>query len=354
MNETTQRPIFVSYSREDIDRATNLVDALTDEDIAVFWDGNIDGGLHWRNVIPDAIDKAAAVVVLWTKNSVNSKWVLEEAERGERLKILVPVMFEGDVTIPFGFGEIQCFDLIGWINERSPQFNQLVKRLQAMIERRKRGPYYEILPWNEYTFDQAKSATTELQHLSGTIKELGEVLVTNRPVVNDVNVALGEVAKTYRAVQKAIETFLFPSIESGPIDGKPYIQMESGSLESTIKSGSGHCTRILTLYRRHRGLRDAIKAKVSTEKLEEIDNAFDVLSTADGDLFEQLSSIGWTLTSEAEVIATILTAGRIEAARDRIRNDRKRLQPIRKSLNTAIDELQDAQETLGYAESSNN
>ena len=64
MSDSADRPIFVSYSREDTDRVGKLVDALTDEEFFVFWDENIGGGQRWRDVIPDAINKAAAVVVL--------------------------------------------------------------------------------------------------------------------------------------------------------------------------------------------------------------------------------------------------------------------------------------------------
>jgi hypothetical protein len=262
-------------------------------------------------------------------------------------------MFEGNVAIPFGFGGIQSVDLTGWAGERSPQFNQLVERLRSMVERRRHGPYSERPPWDEHTFDHVKDAASELQHLTGTIQEIGEVLINYRPVVNDVKAALDEVAKTYRAVRKAIEIFLSPALESGPIDGKPYLQMESGSLKSTIKSGRGHRTLILTLYRRHRGLRDAVKGRVDAEKLKEIDKAFDVLSYADNDLFERLSTIGWILTAEAEDITTMLIEGRSESARDRIRDGRTKLQPLRRSLTAAIEDLQDAQETLGYAESTN-
>ena len=91
---------------------------------------------------------------------------------------------------------------------------------------------------------------------------------------------------------------------------------------------------------------------MDTKKLEEIDRAFDALGTSDVDLFDQLSLIGSTLTAEAEVIASMLTEGRTEAARDRIRDGRTKLQPLRKSLTAAVDDLQDAQQKLGYAGSS--
>jgi TIR domain len=349
MSNSADRPIFVSYSREDADRSGRLVDTLTDEGLSVFWDGNIGGGQRWRDVIPDAIYKAASVVVLWTKHSVQSNYVREEAGLGGQLNILMPVMFEGNVDIPFGFRETQCFDLSAWAGERSPELNRLVTALRAMVERRRRGPYHGSQPWNEHTFDQQAHATSELQSLSGTVRELGEVLAENRPVTNDVNATLDEVGKSYGAVRDAIEEFLSPAFESGPIDGRPYLRMEDGSLETTINKGLGHCTLILTLYRRHRGLRDAVARRVDAKKLQEIDSAFDQLSTADGDLFQRLSSIGWMLTAESEVIATLLTAGRTEAARERIRKGRENLQPLRKQLTAAINELQEAQRNLGYA-----
>ena len=84
------------------------------------------------------------------------------------------------------------------------------------------------------------------------------------------------------------------------------------------------------------------KATGGCKEAGEIDAAFDKLSTADGDMFLQLSHIGWMLTAESEVIATMLTAGHTEAARDRIRKGRENLQPLRKQLTAAISELQEA------------
>lgn len=350
MSNFTDRPIFVSYSRADTDRAGKLADALTDEGFSIFWDDNIGGGQRWREVIPDAIDKAAAMVVLWTRNSLNSKYVREEAGRGEDLNILLSVLFEGDVELPFGFRETQCFNLCGWAGERTPEFTQLMTRLRAMVDRRRRGPFHVAQPWGEHTFDHLEHATSELQNLSGTVRGLGEVLVGDRPVTKDVSATLDEVGKTYHVVRDAIQAFLSPAFESGSVDAEPYRRMEDGSLESRIKQGLGHCTRILTLYRRHRGLRDAVKLRVDAKKLQEVDSAFDVLSNADGDLFERLSQIGWMLTNESEVIATMLAAGETEAARDRIREGREKLQPLRKRLTAAIGELQDAQQALGYAQ----
>ena len=90
-------------------------------------------------------------------------------------------------------------------------------------------------------------------------------------------------------------------------------------------------------------------SRIDAKKLQEVDHAFDVLSTADGDMFMTLSHIGSIITSESEAISTLITGNKNKSARDRIRRDRALLQPLRKQLTAAISELQNAQQKLGYA-----
>src|SRR5688572_17980617 len=141
MDEASDRPIFVSYARDDVSRVAKLVDALADEGIAVWWDENLDAGQRWRDVLPEAIDKAAAVLVLWTNRSAVSDYERAEAEQGRQRNMLLPVKFEGGVEVPMPFGEIQNHDLCGWDGERSADFDRLVRTIRVMVERRRRGPY---------------------------------------------------------------------------------------------------------------------------------------------------------------------------------------------------------------------
>ena len=53
--------------------------------------------------IPESNDKAAAVVVLWTKSYVASEYVREQAEIADGAKIFFAVSFEGDVDVLFRF-----------------------------------------------------------------------------------------------------------------------------------------------------------------------------------------------------------------------------------------------------------
>ena len=59
------------------------------------------------------MDAAKCIVVLWSKQSIHSNWVLEEADIGKRRGILVPAKID-PVVPPLGFGLIQAADLTDW------------------------------------------------------------------------------------------------------------------------------------------------------------------------------------------------------------------------------------------------
>jgi hypothetical protein len=72
-------------------------------------------------------------MVLWSKQSVTSDWVVEEAEEGRKRHILVPVFIE-DVLPPMGFRRIQAADLIDWDGAgTSPAFQRLVGDIAAIL-----------------------------------------------------------------------------------------------------------------------------------------------------------------------------------------------------------------------------
>src|SRR5215510_11600782 len=126
--------IFISYSSEDEDRIRPLVNALEKTGWSVFWARNIPAGKTWRQVIGSEILGCRSLVVVWTKSSVTSEWVLEEAEIGKSKRNLVPVLLD-EVEPPFGFGNIQAANLVDWNGDASsPIFSHLIaaiRRLEA-------------------------------------------------------------------------------------------------------------------------------------------------------------------------------------------------------------------------------
>jgi hypothetical protein len=102
--------IFVSYAREDETRIAQLARALASTGKTVFWDRHIPAGKSWRTWIGRALEGARCVVVAWTRSSVESEWVIAEAEEARRRGVLVPVLLDR-VDPPLGFRQIQAADL---------------------------------------------------------------------------------------------------------------------------------------------------------------------------------------------------------------------------------------------------
>src|SRR5438045_5935700 len=74
--------VFVSYAREDQDKARLLAGALAAQGWSVWWDRHIPLGKSFDRVIEEEIASAKCVVVLWSRHSVDSDWVRSEAEEG--------------------------------------------------------------------------------------------------------------------------------------------------------------------------------------------------------------------------------------------------------------------------------
>jgi len=125
--------IFISYARQDCPRAEAIAKALEAQGWSVWWDRDIRAGETFRRVIGEAIDKARSVVVLWSEQSVDSDWVIEEASLGKKRKILIPALID-DVDLPLGFGSIQTADLTRWGGDATaPGFLRLCSSIAALI-----------------------------------------------------------------------------------------------------------------------------------------------------------------------------------------------------------------------------
>jgi len=129
----SQPDVFLSYAREDEARARQLATALGQRGFSVFWDREIPPGQTWHSYIGEALANARCVVVAWSRHSVASQWVLEEASEGKDRNVLVPVLFEA-VPPPFGFRAIQAASLIDWRpGQRSAAFEGLLGAIRRIV-----------------------------------------------------------------------------------------------------------------------------------------------------------------------------------------------------------------------------
>lgn len=102
--------IFLSYARDDSAWAERIAAALEEAGHDVWWDREISAGASFSNEIDDALSDSELIVVLWSKNSIKSDWVRDEAAIGRDSGRLLPALI-GAVDPPLGFRQYQAVNL---------------------------------------------------------------------------------------------------------------------------------------------------------------------------------------------------------------------------------------------------
>jgi len=122
--------VFLSYSREDQATARRFADGMTGEGFSVWWDQALNAGEAFDRVTEKALAEAGAVVVLWSKRSVDSNWVRAEATEARASGRLVPVMIE-PCKRPIMFELTHTADLSGWNGDTAdPRWRSFVAGLK--------------------------------------------------------------------------------------------------------------------------------------------------------------------------------------------------------------------------------
>ncbi len=125
--------IFVSYSRQDRERVAPLVAALEASGWSVWWDPDIAPGEEFDSLISRELDAARALIVVWTPQSVESRWVRGEARDAADRGVLVPVRFD-QARLPIDFRALHATDLDDWNGDRRhAAFLSLCKALESKL-----------------------------------------------------------------------------------------------------------------------------------------------------------------------------------------------------------------------------
>ena len=129
--EVARTTVFLSYARADQAEAAKLARALQQAGLNVWWDSLIEGGAAFARSIEAALESCDAVIVVWSKASVLSDWVLDEAAKGRDLRKLVPVSLDGTLP-PLGFRQYHSIDLSGWRGQaESADFAGVIRAVGA-------------------------------------------------------------------------------------------------------------------------------------------------------------------------------------------------------------------------------
>ena len=111
--------VFLSYARDDATAAKQLAECIGRAGHQVWWDRQIEGGSRFSTEIDRELKNSDAVVVIWSKASIESPWVQDEAAEGRDSGRLVPIIFGTDKP-PLGFRQFQSIDFGAWDGESEP------------------------------------------------------------------------------------------------------------------------------------------------------------------------------------------------------------------------------------------
>jgi TolB-like protein/tetratricopeptide (TPR) repeat protein len=176
--------VFVSYARSDKALVAPMVAALEKQGWSVWWDPAIAPGQEFDRQIAAELQSAAAVLVVWTRQSVDSRWVRGEARDAADRGILVPVRL-GNVQLPIDFRALHTANLSEAADPAdSASFEEVVRAIATLIAHRRapqpddtrveiapaaasaegRGPVRVsicVLPFSNLSGDQEQQAFTD-------------------------------------------------------------------------------------------------------------------------------------------------------------------------------------------------
>lgn len=118
--------VLISYASEDRDRVRPLAQALEGRGFSIWWDRALASGQDYAEVIERELKSAKAVIVVWTRASVASTYVRDEAGRARDQGRLLPVMLD-PVQPPLGFGSFQADDFTKWNGQRNAAQVQILE-----------------------------------------------------------------------------------------------------------------------------------------------------------------------------------------------------------------------------------
>lgn len=128
----TMADIFLSYAREDVERARLLAARLESQGWSVWWDRHIPFGQDFSTYLQRQLDEARCILVLWSNASIASTFVRDEAAEGLNGR-LVPLLLDR-VKQPLGFRQLQAANLSDWTGETSQdEFVRLLASIGTIV-----------------------------------------------------------------------------------------------------------------------------------------------------------------------------------------------------------------------------
>lgn len=125
--------IFISYSRKDLAMVSKLARTLEASGYSVWWDvSGLFGGQAFDEVIQHQLSTAKCAIVVWSPDSVKSKWVRSEASFADDRGILLTTIYR-EALVPIPFNTRHNENLLGWDgSENDVDFQRLLRSISRL------------------------------------------------------------------------------------------------------------------------------------------------------------------------------------------------------------------------------
>ncbi|MEP1143465.1 MAG: TIR domain-containing protein [Henriciella sp.] len=180
--------VFFSYSRVDQSKAISIIREIENAGFSVWWDGVLKGGVKYVESTGEALESAKAVVVMWSKDSIKSNWVLDEAMNGRERACLVPISLDGSVP-PLGFRQFQVIDLSGWKEgQKTPALSNLLSTVAELHDQQLDPAQHLPIPV------ERKLSRRTLLLTAGAVTVLGGAITATTILSNRSSIAKNSIA----------------------------------------------------------------------------------------------------------------------------------------------------------------
>jgi hypothetical protein len=129
------KSVFISYAHEDRNTAESLSLLLQSSGYDVWWDHHLELGEELRRKIRSQLDSADKAIVIWSKYSIDSVFVIDEAEVARKSNKLIPIAI-GSADPPFGFGGLKTLR----IGRPKDGLSQIIAAIEGMTPPPSRVP----------------------------------------------------------------------------------------------------------------------------------------------------------------------------------------------------------------------
>jgi methyl-accepting chemotaxis protein len=208
--------VFISYTRGDMDFVERVGSILEKKGMNVFIDRKLKTGEDFREKLVEQLGSSDVVITFWSKSSIKSRWVIDEAEVSLAQGMLVPVLIDGTLP-PFGFGDINAVDLSEWDDtDTDPAILKLLEAIEWVAKgdslslQEKRNGLNEILPpLPRKDYREFKSSQSDLNtSVHGIFSELLELQEKTSASMMSQNDRLATVTKLIQIVNFIVIAFL--------------------------------------------------------------------------------------------------------------------------------------------------